>query len=189
MGLQRVRHDWSDLAHVCTRIHTTKLLRDRTGCISSSSQRLCGWGKLRISLRFLPYLRSLMSGSDLSSCCMRAQWLWLLGSRAQPQYLWCSSLAASWNVGSSQIKDQTHVSCTNRQILYHCAPRETPVWWWCFPNVSEKNKSYPEITIWVSKRNDSERGFWDSLLLFSGVLRICSEVWTQPHSLHWEVLD
>ena len=126
MGLQRVRRDWSDLAHVCTRIHTTKLLRDKTGCISSSSQRLCGWGKLRISLRFLLYLRSLMSGSDFSSCCMRAQWLWLLGSRAQPQYSWCSSLAASWNVGSSQIKYQTHVSCTNRQILYHCAPRETP---------------------------------------------------------------
>ena len=62
---------------------------------------------------------SLMSGSDFSSCCMRAQQLWLLGARAQPRYLWCSDLVASWRVRSSQIRDQTHVSCASRQILYH----------------------------------------------------------------------
>ena len=28
-------------------------------------------------------------------------------------------LVASWHVGSSQIRDQTHVSCIGRQILYH----------------------------------------------------------------------
>ena len=29
------------------------------------------------------------------------------------------NLAALWHVGSSQAGDQTHVSCTGKQILYH----------------------------------------------------------------------
>ena len=33
--------------------------------------------------------------------------------------LWCMGLIALHHVGSSQIRDQTQVSCVDRQILYH----------------------------------------------------------------------
>ena len=46
------------------------------------------------------------------------------GARAQAQWLWCMGSVAPWLVGSSQIRDQTHVSCTGRRILYHGATRE-----------------------------------------------------------------
>ena len=59
-----------------------------------------------------------------SSCGMRAQSLWLTGSRAQAQYLCHMSLVAPWHVGSSRTRDRTHVPCTGRQILNHCATRE-----------------------------------------------------------------
>ena len=55
------------------------------------------------------------------SCC-RA---WALGapalvvaalvSRAQAQKLWCTGLVGPWHVGSSQIRDQTCVSCIGRK--------------------------------------------------------------------------
>ena len=48
-----------------------------------------------------------------------AQLLWLLGSRAQPQWLWHTGLAAPRHAGSSRTRDQTGVSCTGRQILHH----------------------------------------------------------------------
>ena len=53
-----------------------------------------------------------------------AQSLQLPGSRAQAQWFWHTGLGASQHVGSSQIRDQTHVSCTGRQILYHWASRD-----------------------------------------------------------------
>ena len=40
--------------------------------------------------------------------------------------MWCVGLVAQQNVGFSQIRDQTHVSCIGRWILYHRAIRETP---------------------------------------------------------------
>ena len=46
-------------------------------------------------------------------------WVQLLripGSRAQAQELWYTAL---WHGGSSWIRDQTHVSCIGRRILYH----------------------------------------------------------------------
>ena len=45
--------------------------------------------------------------------------LQLPGSRAQAQQLWCMGLVAPWREGSSQIRDGTPVSCTDRRILYH----------------------------------------------------------------------
>lgn len=61
-------------------------------------------------------------------------------------------------------------------------------WVALFPKCFWKKKwIQPEITIWVSKRNDSKRGFWDSLFLFSVVLGICREAWTQPHSPLWRI--
>ena len=50
--------------------------------------------------------------------------VWLLGSGAQAQQLWHTSLLAPWHVGSSWIRGQTHVSRTGRQILYCWATTE-----------------------------------------------------------------
>ena len=58
----------------------------------------------------------------------QAQQLQLLGSRAQSPQLWHTGLAALQHVGSSHIRDQTHVSCIGRSILYHWATREAPIY-------------------------------------------------------------
>ena len=50
------------------------------------------------------------------------QELWLQGSRAQSQKLWRTGLIALQHVGSSQIRDQTHVSCIGRWVLYYWEP-------------------------------------------------------------------
>ena len=81
----------------------------------------------------------------LSSCGVRAShvggfswgWAWALGcagfsscgSWALDHRLsnWCTRLVASWHVGSSQTRDQTHVSCFGRRILSHWATREAPL--------------------------------------------------------------
>ena len=54
----------------------------------------------------------------------RLQQLWLAGSRAQAQQLWCTGLAAPRHMGSSRTRDQTRVPCIGRQILNHCTTRE-----------------------------------------------------------------
>ena len=54
------------------------------------------------------------------------QQLWLTGSRAQAQQLWCMGLAAPRHVGSSPTRYQTRVPCIGRRILSHCATREAP---------------------------------------------------------------
>ena len=45
------------------------------------------------------------------------QQLWLLGSGAQAQWLWCTGLAAARHAGSSWTRDR--VSCFGRLLLYH----------------------------------------------------------------------
>ena len=45
--------------------------------------------------------------------------VWLPGSRAQAWQLWLTGLVAPQHVGSSPIRDQTHVSCIGRWILHH----------------------------------------------------------------------
>ena len=47
------------------------------------------------------------------------QWLQLPSTRAQAQQLWCTGLVAQLHVESSQARDQTHVSCIEKSILYH----------------------------------------------------------------------
>ena len=92
------------------------------GCVGSLLLRTC----------FLQLLRAgatLPCGAWAShcsgfSCCgaralgTRAQQLWLAGSRAQAQLLWCTGLVAPWHVGSSQTRDRTRVPCTGRRILF-----------------------------------------------------------------------
>ena len=55
------------------------------------------------------------------------QQLWLTGSRAQAQQLWCMGLVAPWHVGSSQTRARTCVPYIGRWILNHCATREVIV--------------------------------------------------------------
>ena len=62
--------------------------------------------------------------AGLSSCCMRAQQLRLVGSRAQAQQLWHMGLIAPRHVGSSWARARTCVSCIGRRIPNHCATRE-----------------------------------------------------------------
>ena len=50
--------------------------------------------------------------------------VWLLGSRAQAEQLRCMGLVVPQHVGSSQIRDQTHVTHIGRQILNHWTTRE-----------------------------------------------------------------
>ena len=67
----------------------------------------------------------------LGLCCctgFSSRWFLLLrstglGARGLQQ-LWPPSLAAPWHMGFSQIRDQTHVSCIGRWILYHWATRQ-----------------------------------------------------------------
>ena len=49
---------------------------------------------------------------------------WGSWARAQAPWLQHMGLVAQQHVGSSQVKDWTHVSCIGRQILYHWATRE-----------------------------------------------------------------
>ena len=49
---------------------------------------------------------------------------WLAGSRAQAQQLWCMGSVAPWHVGSSRTRARTHVPCTGRRTLNHCATWE-----------------------------------------------------------------
>ena len=60
----------------------------------------------------------------LASCGAWAPWLWLLGCGAQAQKLCRVGLVAPQQVGSSQIRDRTGVSCTGRRVLYHGATRK-----------------------------------------------------------------
>ena len=90
------------------------------------------WGLLAscsvvgLSLQWLLLLQHPGSrGCGFSSQGMWAQYLQLMGSRAQAQKLWCLGLVVLWHVGSSQTRDQTHVSFIGRQILSHWATRET----------------------------------------------------------------
>ena len=55
--------------------------------------------------------------SGLSCCGKRARGHGL-------QLLWHTGLVALWHVESSWIRDRTHVPCTGRWILIHCATRE-----------------------------------------------------------------
>ena len=64
--------------------------------------------------------------AGFSSCDAWAQWLWLMGSRAQAQKLWRTGLVAPRHVGSSRIRDRTRVPCIGRRVLDHYATGEVP---------------------------------------------------------------
>ena len=57
------------------------------------------------------------------SCSSWAQELWLLGSRALAQKLWCTGLVTE----SSWTRDQIYVPCIGEWIPYHWTTRGVPV--------------------------------------------------------------
>ena len=64
------------------------------------------------------------------ACCRtvsRLQRLWLLGSGAQSQQLWYMGFVVLQHVGSSRIRDQTHVSCMGRILDKGSSPRPPSV--------------------------------------------------------------
>ena len=85
----------------------------------------CSLRCMGFSLRWPLLLRSTGSRhAGFSSCGTWAQQLWLTGSRAQDQQLWCTGLVALWHMGSSRTRARTPVPCIGRQILNHCTTRE-----------------------------------------------------------------
>ena len=87
--------------------------------LQSMSSRVLGPSPCGAWAQYLWHVGPVLVARGLSTCGVWAQYLWHVGSRAHAQWLWCTGLAALWHVGSSQIRDRTHVPCTDRQILYH----------------------------------------------------------------------
>ena len=79
------------------------------------------------SLQWLLLLRSTGSRcTGFSNCGTWSQQLWLKGSGAVAQQLWCTGLVAPQHVGSSRTRVRTRVPCIGRWILNHCTTREAP---------------------------------------------------------------
>ena len=81
------------------------------------------------------------------------QELHLPGSKAQTQKLWHRGSVVLWHVGSSWIRDRTHVSCTGRQVLYHWVTREALgaiVTKWFIHLILETLSSRPPCFSWFS---------------------------------------
>ena len=79
---------------------------------------------------------------------------WSSGSRTcgLPQ-LWHRGSVAPQHVGFSWIRDQTHVSCIGRRVLYHCAAREASLFdLFCFNiiyNVSCLLSQFSRVLLFV----------------------------------------
>ena len=107
-------------------------------CVGSSSlhagfrqlRRVVGYSSLwcaGFSLQWLLLLPSTGSRhAGFSSLALGLQSLWLMGSRAQTQQLWCTGLVALRHVGSSRTRARTRVPCAGRRILNHYATRKVP---------------------------------------------------------------
>ena len=93
-------------------------------CCCAQAFSSCGeWGLLLVAVRgLLIAVASLVAEHGLQAPGL--QQLWLVGSRAQAQQLWCMHLVALQHVGSSGTRARTRVPCTGRRILNHCATRD-----------------------------------------------------------------
>ena len=93
------------------------------GCAGSSL--LCAGFSPAVVCSFLLVEASpVLWSAGFSSCRAWAQYLRLLGCRAQSQLSWHMGLVALQHVGSSRTRDRTHVSCIDGQILNHWATGE-----------------------------------------------------------------
>ena len=75
----------------------------------------------------VPFVLLWSTGSSclgFSRCSTQAQWLWLRGSRASAQQLWCTGLVAPQYVESSQTRDWTCIPCVGWWVFIHWATRE-----------------------------------------------------------------
>ena len=68
---------------------------------------------------------SVVVARRIRSCGSRAQQLWLAGSRAQAQQLWCMGLVDPRHVGSSRIRARTHDPCIGSGFLTTAPPGES----------------------------------------------------------------
>ena len=99
-------------------------------CCTQAFSRCGEWGLLFVAVRrlliaWLLLLQNMGSRCmGFSSCSTRAQQLCLMGSRAQAQQLWHSSLVAPRHVGSSRTRARTRVPHIGRRILNYCTTRE-----------------------------------------------------------------
>ena len=100
-------------------------------CCVSAFFNCSRWGSSLAEVRRLPIavaslaVHTVSMCGDFSRCSSWAQYLWLMGSKAQAQWLWCMSLVALWHVVSSWSRDGTSVPYIGRQILNNWITRET----------------------------------------------------------------
>ena len=68
-------------------------------------------------------------------------------------------VAISYSKGSSWPRDQTQVSCTGRQVLYHLSHQESPSW-----EILDWVKHKPEL---IARRNISSHRYADDTTLMA----------------------
>ena len=90
------------------------------GCVGSSF--LCE-GFLRLRRAGATPHRGARASHHRGLSCCGAQ-----APDAQAQLSWLTGQVAPRHAGSPQTRDRTHVPCTSRQTLNHCAAREA-LWW------------------------------------------------------------
>ena len=129
IGLQRVGHDWAIELNwwLCWVFAVAWIsLCSELGLLSIAECRL-------LTVVAPPVAERRLYCTAFSSCITWAQQFWLPGSREQAQQLWCTGLVALWHVGSSQIRDWTHVSCIGRWILTTEPPGKPRILVWYAP--------------------------------------------------------
>ena len=129
-----------------------------------------GYSSLRCAGLSLWWPLLLLSTSSrhpgFSSCGTCAQQLWLAGSRAQAQQLWCTGLVAPRHVGSSGTRARTRVPCIGRWTPNHCATREVPThrlfntadWKWCITPLISLAKAHHLALL-------NYNGVWKAILI------------------------
>ena len=127
----------------------------------------CGWWLLLLQ--------------STGSRALRLQYLWLLDSRAQSQYLWRMGLVAQQHVGFSQIRDPTYISCIGRWILYQLSHQGSPFTVWILNLTISREKPVGFFLLgmcqkykWTFRELTSlyRQGFL-SKITFSVFVRIC----------------
>ena len=135
MGPQRVRHDWSDWAHTCTRMHM-KVLRAILHLLplqnySASRSSLVQWGELirssRKSIEQSQETLSLSPSSVLSNYVPLDNWLHL----SEPQFPICEM--GTYPIGyykNEIMRENLFTPCLVIPTCHsYCCWCE--YWWWC----------------------------------------------------------
>ena len=100
----------------------------------------CAWGRLAVFSAGSTHIPGLLRLGGVSGCLSGCACVLLWSDSWRPpglyptRLLWpgnfqariLESTAISFSRGSSQPRDQIHISCVGRQILYHWATRDAP---------------------------------------------------------------